>query len=207
MSNNPDDLVLEPLRKMRGKPHDLIKGGTVVSAVYFGPIHDGFAHPSLNLSVRHKWQDCEDFHDTTLLNIRFLMSSLGGSRRSNMAGGANFATYATTEEHDAAFAKRKACGFMRGPTQGMVSRTFAGTIEANLRDSRHLACGLGLIDRANEVFKETDSLRRRMAWGTKGDCELLRLIMGLRLIGVEVTIRNGRKDAKFRANPPYSLVA
>lgn len=201
--NTENDLIIKPLKGLRGKPHELLKGNTIKAIVYFGPLHDGYSHPVLTLCVNKLiCQGYDDREDKAMLHIKFLASS----KAAHLQACRNDAYL--SEGASEAFDKRKASGFLRGPVTTPVSTPFSGDIECRLDNQAYLAVGLTLIERAKEAVgygnsdKAYDSKYRTKMHDKP---ELLKLIVGLRLIGASIVIKNGKVDALRRKHPEWSI--
>lgn len=203
-SNDPNDLVIKPLKGMRGKRHDLLKNGNVKAVIYLGFTQDGYSHPALSLMVNKPYYEgCEERDDKNMLRIRYLASTQDASKR------ATFGMYSTEGDHDEVFCKSLSRGFLRGPVSSKLSAPFSGDLECRADNLAYLECGLGLLNRAKEAISADDKegYANKYRKLLHGKCDLLKLIVGLRLIGVTIVIKNGRTDKIARHSRPWSLTA
>lgn len=180
MMNNTEktNLILKPLKGMRGKRYDTLKGCTVTAMVDLADgYRDDYHHPVLTLKKVREY-DTGDSSDYELMSVRFQRHNVD---RNSTRG----------------WTQPRMRGFLRG-ARGCWSHTYGGEVRGNAERLDYLTTGLGLIERANDAVRKDDALSRKL--GRLG-CDMTTLIVGLRKIGVTVVIRNAKPVKE------YSLVA
>ena len=174
---NTKDITLKPLGGMRGKKHDTLKGCTVEAIV---DLHDGWAnefhHPTITLRKVRTYDDGER-SEYELVSLRYQRHDIrrDGWNRSPMRG------------------------FMSGSKRNW-SHSYGAEVRGSLDNIGYLQTGLTLIERAREAVRKDDKRYLKL---TRTDDDMLMLIVGLRLIGVTVILR----DAKRHVRPEYTLAA
>lgn len=179
MSNiNPDtDLVILPVKGLRGKRHHLIGKGNLLAIVNLGFSYRGnqpeYTHPSVVLTVERG----DEWSDTTLCELSFQRNRLGMS------------------EYDSA-----SPDYLQSGDGSVWCQTYAANVTARLERADYLAVGLELIARAHEALPSfSDDPDVVAAKAVANRCELSKLIEGFKRIGVRVVIRHGKVYAEDRA--------
>jgi hypothetical protein len=163
-------LVLKPLKGMRGKKHDTLKGATVEAIIRISDDNrKDYDHPRVTLyKVR---PEAGDRMMQEMLTIEY--------QRHNCNVDKSWRIYPETPVK----------GFLAG-AHGHWSRSYAGKVSGELERAEYLLTSMTLIQRAQEALSNNDKLDRGLR---KTDDDLLRLIVGLRLIGVTVIVEGVRR--------------
>ena len=179
------DIILNPLKGMRGKRYDNLKQCTVEAHVHLNDRHSGqYHHPFVTLKKVRTYDNGERC-TWDMLTIRYQRNDV------RLDALKDYKRDLPPEKPVSGFlASYKRCW----------SGAYAAKISGDLSESDYMQTALKLIDRANEAIEADDKLRRNLA---KRRCQLLKLIAGLQRIGVTVVLHG----AKLWRKPEYSLAA